>query len=473
MRTSLIRPILTAVLPALLHGFSPGLKAQNNSLRFFGNGVNDIDRVKIRLDAPAKPVDVSGSFTVEFFMKANSADNNGYVEDRFDGDGWITGNIILDRDIYGSGDFGDFGISIGSYTAGGSGDRGICFGIDRAGNGRSIVAQYNVADEEWHHIAVTRDSANGLVRIFIDGVLRTSAVGPTGNISYRNGRTTSWPQSDPFLVLGAEKHDAGSAYPSYNGRIDELRISGTVRYTADFAPPVSEFTADAFTAGLYHFNEGAGDTLRDLSNAPGGPSHGVIRRGGTPQGPVWDSDNPFPLSLSLKIIPQGFYRPGTDRLIMRDTVTVYLRNSVWPYQKADSSLAVIDSASFQAVMLFNNAQSGSYYADVRHRNSVETWTSVPVSFTAGVTSVVDLTASSSSAYGGNLTQSGTRYCVYSGDVNRDGTVDGTDVLLTDNAAFIYLSGYFPEDLNGDNSVDATDIAIADNNASSFISRIIP
>lgn len=473
MRTSLIRLILTAVLPAFLQGFSPGLKAQNNSLRFYGNGVNDIDRVKIRLDAPARPVDVSGSFTLEFFMKANAADNNGYIEDRFDGDGWITGNIILDRDIYGSGDYGDFGISLGTYAGGGANDRGICFGIDKAGNGRSVVAEQNIADGEWHHVAVTRDSASGQVKIFIDGVMRASANGPSGNISYRNNRPTSWPQSDPFLVLGAEKHDAGSAYPSYNGRLDELRISRTVRYTADFVPPVSEFTADAFTAGLYHFNEGTGDTLRDFSNAAGGPSHGVIKRGGTPQGPVWDSDNPFPFVLSLKAIPEGFYRTASDMLSMRDTVTVYLRNSSWPYQKADSSIGVIDSVGFQSVMLFMNAQGGSYYADVRHRNSLETWTSAPIVFTAGVTSAVDMTAFSGSAYGGNLTQAGTRYCIYSGDVNRDGVVDGTDVLLADNAAFIYASGYVPEDLSGDFSVDATDIAIADNNAASFVSRIIP
>ncbi|MBX7041614.1 MAG: hypothetical protein K1X85_01825 [Ignavibacteria bacterium] len=73
MRTSLIKLTLFIVIPAILLAFTPELRAQNNSLRSFGNGANDIDRVKIRLDAPAKPVDVSGSFTLEFFMKANAA----------------------------------------------------------------------------------------------------------------------------------------------------------------------------------------------------------------------------------------------------------------------------------------------------------------------------------------------------------------------------------------------------------------
>ena len=39
------------------------------------------------------------------------------------------------------------------------------------------------------------------------------------------------PESDPFLVIGAEKHDAGSLYPSYRGWIDEVRLSTVRRYT--------------------------------------------------------------------------------------------------------------------------------------------------------------------------------------------------------------------------------------------------
>ena len=45
--------------------------------------------------------------------------------------------------------------------------------------------------------------------------------GPTGDVSYRDGRSTTSPD-DPFLVIGAEKHDAGAAFPSYHGWIDEV-----------------------------------------------------------------------------------------------------------------------------------------------------------------------------------------------------------------------------------------------------------
>src|SRR3972149_1239090 len=59
----------------------------------------------------------------------------------------------------------------------------------------------------------------GRLQIYRAGLLDGEARGPTGDMSYADGRTTAYP-NDPFLVLGAEKHDAGSAYPSFNGLID-------------------------------------------------------------------------------------------------------------------------------------------------------------------------------------------------------------------------------------------------------------
>ena len=101
-------------------------------------------------------------------------------------------------------------------------------------------------------------------------------------------------RSDPYLVIGAEKHDAGPEFPSFKGWIDELRLSTTVRYRERFAVPTEPFSPDATTAALYHFDEGAGDLIHDSSKAPGGPSTGYRRVGGSPPGPEWVvSDVPF------------------------------------------------------------------------------------------------------------------------------------------------------------------------------------
>jgi hypothetical protein len=280
---------LLASLANSSNNLKPAAQASGNySLRFYGNGVNDIDRVKIPLDNPsninANPsVDVGGDFTLEFWLKANLADNNSNVCAPGN-DNWIYGNIIFDRDIYGSGDHGDYGVSM----AGGR----IAFGVGQGSTGAGICSSANVADGLWHHIAVTRNSGTGQMVIYVNGQVNGQGTGPTGDVSYRNGRTTPY-ANDPFLVIGAEKHDAGSAYPSYDGFIDEIRLSNAIRYTASFSLPTQPFTTDANTIALYHLDEGSSDVVGDSAGAANGPNNGVRFYGGSPAGPVWTTDTPF------------------------------------------------------------------------------------------------------------------------------------------------------------------------------------
>ncbi|MCS6940040.1 MAG: LamG domain-containing protein, partial [Roseiflexus sp.] len=180
--------------------FAQQVRAQSSgsyALQFSGNGVNDIDRVKVRID-PQVPADVGGDFTIEFWMKTTAA--GGSCSPGASGDGWITGWTIIDRDIYFAGDYGDYGISLAAGQ--------ICFGVAQGSAGRTIYGNTNVANGQWRHIAVTRSASSGQMRIFVDGQLDAQGTGPTGDISYRDGRATSYPNSDPYLVFGAEKHDA-------------------------------------------------------------------------------------------------------------------------------------------------------------------------------------------------------------------------------------------------------------------------
>ncbi|MCX8080032.1 MAG: LamG domain-containing protein [Bacteroidia bacterium] len=266
------------------------LNSQNYCMRFYGHGTGDIDRVKIPIDAPEKPADIgSTDFTIEFEMRALLSDNpKGGNAQAGANDDWTLGHVIIDRDIFGPGDFGDFGISLCNGK--------IAFGVNNGSNSRTIIGNTNVANNQWHHIAVTRQASNGTIRLYVDGNLDASFTnGPAGNISYRNGRSTSWP-NDPYLVLGAEKHDYdNNNYPSYNGHIDELRISNIIRYSGNsFVVPAMPFNTDANTVALYHFDEGSGTVLLDASGFSGGPSNGQVKFGGTPPaGPVWVPRNPM------------------------------------------------------------------------------------------------------------------------------------------------------------------------------------
>lgn len=281
-----MRPSASVVVASWLAAWLcslPGASAAGTSLRFRGTGEGDIDRVKVRIDAPAVPADIgAGAFTVEFFLRTLPGEN-GAGACVPGNDGWIYGNVVIDRDVYGAGDSGDYGISLFAD--------GLGFGVARGSSGAGVCGTTNLADGRWHHVAATRETS-GRIRLFVDGRLEAEAPGPTGDLSYRNGRATPWP-NDPFVVFGAEKHDAGPEYPSFSGWLDEVRLSTTVRYTGTFTPPSAPFATDAATAALWHFDEGTGTSVLDSSGAAGGPSHGVLRVGGDPAGPAWSTETPF------------------------------------------------------------------------------------------------------------------------------------------------------------------------------------
>ncbi len=278
----------------------------NYALRFYGNGVNalDQDRVVIQVDSPHRPADVGATdFTIEFWMKAGAQSRPGAtnVGCNVNENNWINGNIIYDKDRF------NFGRKYGlSLTENGR----LAFGVvNNASEATTICGTSNLTDNNWHHVVVQRRSSDGQMSIYIDGVLERQQDGPDGDVSYPDGAASSVQSSpycqgpggtwggtcirDPYIVLGAEKHDAGAEYPSYNGLMDELRISNTLRYASNFTPPTAPFTPDANTMALYSFDEGTGTTLTDRSGATGGPSNGTLNVGGSPSGPAWVQDSPF------------------------------------------------------------------------------------------------------------------------------------------------------------------------------------
>lgn len=175
-------------------------------------------------------------------------------------------------------------------------------------------------------------------------------------------------------------------------------------------------------------------------------------------------------SVAVTVIPQGFYNDG-DYLNSRDTITVLLAGSVSPYAVIDSASAVLDSLTFTATATLSNAASGSYYLVIKHRNSVETWSAAPITFTQGSTAAFDFTTAASQAYGNNLVAVGSvpRYAMYSGDVNQDGYVDPLDLSLVDQASFNYEAGAgLATDINGDQFVDPLDLSICDQNSFNYV-----
>lgn len=179
-------------------------------------------------------------------------------------------------------------------------------------------------------------------------------------------------------------------------------------------------------------------------------------------------------NLNLTLAQEGFYNPELNRLNIKDTVSVYLKNISAPFTNVDSARGVIDSLTFTGNFGFRNAPSGSYYIVVKHRNCVETWSKAGgQNYTFGGTLNYNFTSSASQAFGSNLQLVDTKYCIYSGDIDQNGSVNLDDLLFTYNDANSFVTGYVNTDVTGDLITELSDILIVYNNSCNFVSRITP
>ena len=206
---------------------------------------------------------------------------------------------------------------------------------------------------------------------------------------------------------------------------------------------------------------------------------GTTLFGGTDTRSVWKRDVSSLLSiktLNLSLTIQGFYNSVANNMIP-DTVRVFLRNATAPFAIVDSAQALTNSSGNATLTFHSNISNGTpYYIQVKHRNSIETWSkSGGEAFTADALTY-NFSSSSLQAYGSNQVQvdnSPLMYAIYSGDANQNQIIDGEDLSLADNDAFNFMTGYLNTDVTGDNIVDASDLSIIDNNAVNFIGLIRP
>ncbi len=181
----------------------------------------------------------------------------------------------------------------------------------------------------------------------------------------------------------------------------------------------------------------------------------------------------FQMPLNLTLSLEGLY--NNNRLNMKDTVRTYLRNNTAPYAIVDSAKIVIDSTTFTGLGFYDHATDGTYYIVVQYKNGLETWSKAGGKFLGRGSSnnFYDFTTSQDQAYGNNMKLTGSKYSIYSGDVNHDGTINLSDLQLVYNDAKNFGSGYLNTDIDGNNFVDLTDLVTTFNNSKNFISIIRP
>jgi hypothetical protein len=191
---------------------------------------------------------LNGSFTIEAFVYWRGGSPS-----------W--GNSLLWHRIF------DFGTGQDNYTflipqSNLNSRSGVMFAITVGDpmNYQVIQSDNPLPQNVWTHIAVTVDATTNTGNLFINGILDPTAT--TTNFTFRPSdlgpTTNNWLGRSEYA--GAPNFD-----PYFNGEIDEFRISNVVRYTSDFTPSLIQFTPDANTVALYHFNEGSGQTTADAT----------------------------------------------------------------------------------------------------------------------------------------------------------------------------------------------------------------
>jgi hypothetical protein len=155
-----------------------------------------------------------------------------------------------------------------------------------------------------------------------------------------------------------------------------------------------------------------------------------------------------------------------------DHITVELHNAA-SYSTIEYVITSVPlSTTGTATLTIPSNYNGSYYITIKHRNSLETTTSVPVSFSENIISRSFGTPSN--VFGNNVTLSyDGRYLIYAGDVNQDGFIDTQDYVGIDNDSYNYMAGYLVTDVDGNGMIDTNDYIFVDNNNYNYIGAAIP
>lgn len=116
----------------------------------------------------------------------------------------------------------------------------------QASGGTAIASSGTVAANTWYHIAIVKESST-VVKLYINGTLNGTDSSASG---YTDIATNLWigrGMGNSSSLWDATRYD-------HTGYIDEIRISNTARYTANFTPTTTPFTDDSNTLLLIHCN---------------------------------------------------------------------------------------------------------------------------------------------------------------------------------------------------------------------------
>ena len=192
------------------------------------------------------------------------------------------------------------------------------------------------------------------------------------------------------------------------------------------------------------------------------------------------------ITLNMKLYLQGYYAAsGTMQPVLNiqgvtaalatetDSVAVELHDAI-TYALVDSKLAVLNTNGLISATFTQPA--GNYYIGIKHRSSIETWSTNPVTCSVS-TALYDFSSAANMAMGDNQAEVEPGvWAIYTGDLNHDDFIDGSDFPLYDSESAsggLFDGTYTATDMNGDGFVDGSDFPVFDGNSANGVTAVHP
>jgi hypothetical protein len=188
-------------------------------------------------------------------------------------------------------------------------------------------------------------------------------------------------------------------------------------------------------------------------------------------------------NLELKCFLQGYYVGSSsmsEALFNQGRINLHTHTDTLTVELRNPSTFTIEH-SFDGILKTNGTMKAyfplasigsSYYLVLKHRNSIETWSAMPVLISQNM--LYDFSTSAAMSFGNNhLQMEPSVFAIYTGDINQDGVVDGLDYNDWENDNNNFAGGYFSTDLNGDGIVDGLDFILWETNSNNFVGAVVP
>lgn len=328
---------------------------------------------------------------------------------------------------------------------------------------------------------VLKSEDNGVLTVVNnDGILQNNDPSAGIPLTLQDGLLSGIPEEEVALVgfdgnftalqLFDSASSVGNLFTTFDASIASL--NGSVGPTASNRVLIAQLTTD----GLLSFE------LNIQIGTPSGSVQNFVAKNPVGNEIQLPSLTFNPVLLNLKAFIQGFYIGGglmnpvidpTNFPSLCDTVKIELHSSVGPHDLAYSVTKPLSVSGDAQILLPGEVLGNTYYIAIRHRNSIETWSKDPVLFSQ-ITDY-DFTTSASKAFGDNEVEAFDLlgWTIFSGDINQDGAIDGSDFLEFDGPNQAGAGGYEVADLNGDGAVDGSDFLIFDPNNQGGVGSSIP